>query len=160
MSLLSSVSLLLARSVSLTCGGYHFTDYEYTFDTAWHRTPQPLATWFRAYAARRYGRATTTPHAAADAEAAWAILSVAVYQTQAGGLADDTGVEWVPTTQVKYRRTAVNHAKTLEAWALLVKVGQASATVIEALNVSNLTATLQFWAGFRHAGRSLARHPV
>ena len=47
--------------------------YEYTFDTAWHATAQPLDGWFARYASRRYGNTAN-----ADAAAAWKILSTAV----------------------------------------------------------------------------------
>ena len=47
--------------------------YEYTFDTAWNPTAQPLDGWFASYASRRYGNTAN-----ADAAAAWKILSTAV----------------------------------------------------------------------------------
>lgn len=62
--------------------------YEYAFDTAWHAEPQPLDLWFTEYASRRYGLAQN-----ADAAAAWVILSTAIYNSQAGGWHDNTGVQ-------------------------------------------------------------------
>ncbi len=62
--------------------------YEYLFDTAWHAEPQSLDTWFASYPTRRYGKNTD------QATAAWKLLGSTVYQTQAGGWHDDTGVEW------------------------------------------------------------------
>lgn len=90
--------------------------YEYTFDTAWHTTAQPLGEWFAELSSRRYGNTANK-----DAATAWSILSTAVYNSQAGGWHDDTGVEWSglgnPPTA-----TGIDAAAVLQAWDLLVQV--------------------------------------
>ena len=91
--------------------------YEYMYDTAWHKAPQPLAQWFETYSSRRYGN-TDNSYAAE----AWKILSTTVYNSQAGGFHDDTGVEWnglstAPTAQ------GIDIAALLEAWQLLLQAG-------------------------------------
>merc|ERR1711981_581992 len=91
--------------------------YEYTFDTAWHRSAQPLGEWFQELSSRRYGN-TANLHAAE----AWKILSTAVYNSQAGGWHDDTGVEWnglstAPTAQ------GIDIAALMEAWQQLLHAG-------------------------------------
>jgi alpha-N-acetylglucosaminidase len=88
--------------------------YEYAFDTAWSQEEQSLNSWFAAFATRRYGVANE------DAEAAWCILSTAVYTSEAGGWHDNTGVEWdlgVPSA------TGFATAEAFKAWQLLVKAG-------------------------------------
>ena len=89
--------------------------YEYTFDTAWKEQEQSLDSWFAAYSARRYGVANE------DADAAWRILSTAVYNSEAGGWHDDTGVEWglgdAPAA------TGFATAEVFKAWQLLAKAG-------------------------------------
>ena len=90
--------------------------YEYTFDTAWHTTPQPLDAWFQSYAARRYGNIAST-----DTAAAWKLLSTTVYSSQAGGWHDNTGVEWnaVTPSPGSTGMTADTLMNVYEAWLLL-----------------------------------------
>jgi alpha-N-acetylglucosaminidase len=107
--------------------------YEYTYDTGWHETAQPLEGWFKGYAGRRYGIVEN-----ADAEAAWEILRTTVYNYAGcgsfGGYHDGTGVEWKvwgapPTCGLP---TPSNVSK---AWALLVKTGEAvDPTAYQTLN--------------------------
>ena len=120
--------------------------YEYLFDTAWHATPQPLEAWFAAYAARRYGKAS------ADATAAWQLLGGSVYQTQAGGWHDDTGIEWNglspppqfgeghPWDGSGTRGGAFPAASVFKAWGLLVKSKAADPTKVVTYNYDVVNA--------------------
>lgn len=107
--------------------------YEYTFDTAWHASAQPLEKFFASYAVRRYGGVEN-----AHAAAAWRALSTAVYSSQAGGWHDDTGVEWnalsAPETPLGINRTQVH-----TAWALLVGSGL-DAAVLDTFNYDVVNA--------------------
>ena len=100
--------------------------YEYTFDAAWHTSPQPLPSWFETYAARRYGSVAPAP-ANPDAAAAWATLSEAVYTHQAGGWHDGTAVEWNPAAaapKVFHGPDAIDVPGVFKAWGLLVSAGK------------------------------------
>ena len=101
--------------------------YEYTFDTSWHTASQPLDAWFASYSSRRYGNSKN-----ADAAAAWKILSTAVYNSQAGGWHDDTGVEWNGLAAPKAAK-GINTSEVHTAWGLLVKSGL-DATALETFN--------------------------
>eukprot|EP00656_Telonema_subtile_P011229 TRINITY_DN15534_c0_g1_i1.p1 TRINITY_DN15534_c0_g1~~TRINITY_DN15534_c0_g1_i1.p1 ORF type:complete len:866 (+),score=187.31 TRINITY_DN15534_c0_g1_i1:142-2739(+) len=90
--------------------------YEYTFDSAWHASPQPLDAWFERYSSRRYGNIPN-----ADAAAAWKIILSAVYNSQAGGWHDGTGVEWMLSQPPN--PTGVNTTALFKAWGLLVSAG-------------------------------------
>jgi hypothetical protein len=68
------------------------TCHRYVYDSAWHAEAQDLGAWFDEYSVRRYGGIANE-----DAKAAWELLLVNVYHSQAGGWHDDTGVEWKAT---------------------------------------------------------------
>lgn len=88
----------------------------YTYDTAWHAEPQPLDEWFAALSSRRYGNTNN-----ADSAAAWHILSTAVYNSQAGGWHDDTGVEWTGLGNPP-SPAYMNTSALFRSWGLLTKV--------------------------------------
>jgi len=91
--------------------------YEYVFDAAWQATAQPLGPWFDRYSSRRYGNTDN-----ADAKAAWEILTTAVYNSQAGGWHDDTGVEW-QAVDTPPTASGINISAVFTAWGHLVAAG-------------------------------------
>ena len=102
--------------------------YEYTYDTAWHTTPQLLSAWFETYSSRRYGNTAN-----AQAAAAWDILSTTVYNSQAGGWHDDTGVEWNGLSNVPTAK-GINITALFQGWQLLIQAGASVGHHYDTLN--------------------------